>query len=79
MTETMSYRIAMAAARDAGNRHMRADGRTVWAVADWNHACETFARLWPPSQIAVSGDCRSSKPPKPENAATDTSRGLQGD
>lgn len=43
----MTYSIAMAAARDAGNRHMRAAGRTVWAVVDWNHACETFKRLWP--------------------------------
>jgi hypothetical protein len=37
----------MAAARDAGNRHARRAGRKVWAVADWNHACEVFARLWP--------------------------------
>jgi hypothetical protein len=43
----MTYALAMAAAQDAGNRHMRAAGRSKWAVADWNHACETFTRLWP--------------------------------
>jgi hypothetical protein len=38
--------LAMAVARDAGNRSMRAAGRTVWAVADYNEACRTFDRLW---------------------------------
>lgn len=41
----MTYELAMAAGRDAGNRSMRRGGRTCWAVADWNVACETFARL----------------------------------
>ena len=44
---TMTYEIAMAASRDAGNRHAKQAGRSVWAVADWNAACEKFERLWP--------------------------------
>ena len=43
----ITYSLAMAAGRDAGNRSMREGGRSVWAVKDWNVACETFARLWP--------------------------------
>ena len=42
----MTYGIAMAAAQDAGNRSMRAGGRTKWAVKDWNVACRTFERLY---------------------------------
>lgn len=42
-----TYGLAMAAGHDAGNRSMREGGRTVWAVKDWNVACETFERLWP--------------------------------
>lgn len=43
----ITYELAMATARDAGNRSMRAGGRTKWAVKDWNEACKTFERLWP--------------------------------
>jgi hypothetical protein len=43
----VTYSLAMAAGHDAGNRSMRAGGRTKWAVRDWNAACETFAKLWP--------------------------------
>lgn len=43
----ITYGLAMAAGHDAGNRSMREGGRTVWAVKDWNAACETFERLWP--------------------------------
>lgn len=44
---TITYSLAMAAGHDAGNRSMRAGGRTKWAVKDWNEACKTFERLWP--------------------------------
>jgi hypothetical protein len=47
MRITMTYSLAMAAARDAGNRSMRKAGRTAWAVADYNVACAEFERLWP--------------------------------
>lgn len=43
----ITYELAMAAAHDAGNRSMREEHRTKWAVKDWNVACETFERLWP--------------------------------
>ena len=34
-------------ARDAGNRHMRAGGRTAWDQSDADAAWEEFERLWP--------------------------------
>jgi hypothetical protein len=37
--------IAFAAATDAGNRSMKADGRTVWAVKDYNAAVAELNRL----------------------------------
>jgi hypothetical protein len=39
--------LAFAAAGDAGNRNMRAAGRTTWNEDDWNIACEELDRLWP--------------------------------
>jgi hypothetical protein len=42
----ITYELAMAAGRDAGNRSMREGRRTKWAVKDWNTACETFERLY---------------------------------
>jgi hypothetical protein len=44
---TMTYDLAMAAGRDAGNRSMRRAGREQWNEDDWNRAAETFAGLWP--------------------------------
>ena len=43
---TITYALAMAAARDAGNRSMRAAGRTVWAMNDLQAASEVFDRLY---------------------------------
>lgn len=37
--------IARAAATDAGNRSMRAAGRTVWAAEDFDAAAEKFTAL----------------------------------
>lgn len=37
--------IARAAGWDAGNRSMRAAGRTRWNEDDWNAACEVTNRL----------------------------------
>ena len=54
MKPTITYQIAMAAAQDAGNRHMRAAGRTKWDEEDWNHACETFKRLWPQPDLTIT-------------------------
>lgn len=50
---TMTYELAMAASRDAGDRHMRQHGPTKWNRDDWNAAVEEFNRLFPKeSQIA---------------------------
>ncbi len=42
---TKTYKLLMAAARDAGNRHMKAAGRTVWSQEDFDFAAAEFARL----------------------------------
>lgn len=42
---TATYRIAIAAGRDAANKQMAKAGRTKWARADYKLACETFERL----------------------------------
>lgn len=42
---TVTYEIAMAAGRDAGNRSMRAAGRTSWNEDDYNTAVELVQRL----------------------------------
>ena len=41
----ISRQIAYAAGRDAGNRSMRAAGRTEWNDDDWDAASEVTARL----------------------------------
>jgi len=46
MKITLTYSLAMAASRDAGNRSMRKAGRKRWNVADWNVAAEVFNRIW---------------------------------
>lgn len=43
----LTRELAYAAARDAGNRAMRAAGRTIWDAEDYNHAAAEFDRLWP--------------------------------
>lgn len=45
----MTYDIAMAAAKDAGNCSMGAHGRVAWNADDWNAVCREFERLWPVS------------------------------
>lgn len=47
MRITMTYGLAMAAAKDAANRSMRKAGRTKWNEDDWNAMCAEFERLWP--------------------------------
>lgn len=42
---TVTYQIAMAAGKDAANRQMKAAGRTVWAVEDFDLAAETVRKL----------------------------------
>lgn len=42
---TFTATMIRAAAQDAGNRSMRAAGRTAWNDDDWNAACAEFERL----------------------------------
>jgi len=44
---TITRKLAYAAAWDAGNRSMRAAGRTVWSCEDFAACVEEFYRLWP--------------------------------
>ncbi len=43
----ITYEIARAAAMDAANRRMKAEGRMVWNQEDYNEACRELERLWP--------------------------------
>jgi hypothetical protein len=43
--DRITYAIAMAAGQDAGNRSMRASGRTSWNEDDWNAAAAETERL----------------------------------
>jgi uncharacterized protein with NRDE domain len=44
---TMTYELALAAARDAANRQARANHRREWSQEDYDLACRTLARLYP--------------------------------
>jgi hypothetical protein len=41
----MTYKIAMAAGQDAGNRNMKKAGRTSWNEDDFNVAAEVTQKL----------------------------------
>lgn len=41
----ITYAIAMAAGRDAGNRSAKKAGRTVWSEEDYNVAAALVAKL----------------------------------
>lgn len=41
-----TYEIAHKASQDAGNRNMRAAGRSKWNEDDWNVAAAEFERLF---------------------------------
>ena len=41
----MTYKLAMAAGQDAGNRSAKAAGRKVWNEDDWNVASAVVAKL----------------------------------
>ena len=46
MIRTLTYDMAMAAARDEANRNMRRMGRKAWDADDYNVAVETFERIF---------------------------------
>lgn len=41
----ITYKLAIAAGRDAANRRMQKAGRIAWNRADYNHAARVVARL----------------------------------
>lgn len=43
----MTYDLALAAAKDAGNRQMKVNYRDAWNFDDYNLACRVLARLYP--------------------------------
>jgi len=43
---TATYKVAMAAGRDAGNRSARAAGRSAWSEVDYDLAERTFRQLY---------------------------------
>jgi hypothetical protein len=45
MLMRLDAELIHAAATDAGNRSMRAGGRTAWSEADYIAACDESARL----------------------------------
>jgi len=49
--EQYRYDLAHAASRDAGNRSMRAAGRSKWNQDDYNVACAEFDRLMPEPEV----------------------------
>lgn len=50
MTPEQRFDLAMAAARDAGNRSMHKAGRKDWNRDDYNEAALTFIKLIPEPQ-----------------------------
>lgn len=49
----MTPSLAWSAATDAGDRSMRAAGRTAWDEEDWDVAAEQFAKLCS-HQVAIA-------------------------
>lgn len=45
MRPTITYKLAMAAGEDAGNRNAKKHGRTAWNEDDWNVAAATTQKL----------------------------------
>jgi hypothetical protein len=54
----MTYKLAMAAGRDAANRQMRAAGRSAWNEDDCALACATFDRLYGRVMLTADGPKR---------------------
>lgn len=48
-----TYKMAMAAGKDAANRRMTSQGRTSWNRADYNHAAAVVEQLIGPAHENV--------------------------
>ena len=58
----LTEELARAAAADAGNRSMRAAGRTSWDREDYCAAVSEYDRLWPAKPRAVQEVANSIGP-----------------
>ena len=58
---------ARAAAADAGNRSMRAAGRTTWNEEDYHTAASEYERLWPAGPGEISAVANSANAPPHTN------------
>jgi hypothetical protein len=47
MKPTLTYKLAMAAAQDHGNRHAKRHGRTKWSRADYSTAVQKLKQIYP--------------------------------
>lgn len=56
-----TYKIAMAAGQDAGNRSAAATGRRVWTVDDWNAATAAFQSVVNEPQPVYRGGAIAQK------------------
>ena len=63
MVMQMTRQTAYAAAKDTGNRAMKAGGRKTWSVDDYRRACAEFERLWPSDLLATKDADVELRPP----------------
>lgn len=54
MAIQITYKLAMAAGRDAANKAMKASGRSSWSEKDWGVATTTFNHLMDLERIDAS-------------------------
>lgn len=55
LSRSIDHKIAMAAGRDAANKRMRLDGRSVWTAADFEHALKVTTQLLQQVDVADGG------------------------
>jgi hypothetical protein len=57
----VTYALAMAAGRDAGNRNMREAGRATWSRSDFKAAADTVAHLLGEQDVIHHIDARQAR------------------
>jgi len=68
-TIPITYELARAVARDETERHMRREGRTVWATSDYDLAASIFNRLLP--HVAAEQEQHPNGKPVPLTRSAD--------
>lgn len=66
--EEFRYKLAHAAAWDAGTANMRKHGRTQWDQDDWNAMCAEFNRLMPEREREMKTETVAKSTPGPWTA-----------